>query len=161
MEEDIKILESYLDRNTQLFEDYGDTAIIQDKEIQALENLIKEYRKLEEELERQREINTIINKQNLDDNYERALEKTMTKFLNENIGNEFIPKSKVKEKMEELDRKIDFLNLQLTKCYEKRDKLGTETEIDKNEELIFTLENLKDEAWVERRVLQELLGDEK
>lgn len=100
MEENIKILEGYLDRNTQLFEDYGEKAIIQNKEIQALENIIKGYRKLEEELERQREINTIINKQNLDDNYERALEKTMTKFLNENIENDYIPKSKVKEKID-------------------------------------------------------------
>lgn len=46
MEEDIKILEGYLDRNTQLFEDYGENAIIQDKEIQALENLIKEFKKI-------------------------------------------------------------------------------------------------------------------
>ena len=45
MEENIKILEGYLDRNTQLFEDYGENAIIQDKEIQALENLIKELKK--------------------------------------------------------------------------------------------------------------------
>lgn len=105
MEENIKILEGYLDRNTQLFEDYGGNAIIQDKEIQALENIIKEYRELEEELERQREINTIINKQNLNDNYERALEKTMTKFLNENIENDYIPKSKLQEKKEELETK--------------------------------------------------------
>ena len=108
---------------------------------QALENLIKEYRKLEEELERQREINTIINKQNLDDNYERALEKTMTKFLNENIENDYIPKSKVKEKIEEINKNIDLAI--------DNSKGGLDEEfIDKGSELLS-----------QKRVLQELMED--
>ena len=86
---------------------------------QALENLIKEYRKLEEELERQRDINTIINKQNLDDNYERALEKTMTKFLNENIENDYIPKLKVKEKIEELETKLKVFEKDIRYCKDR------------------------------------------
>lgn len=52
MEENIKILEGYLDRNTQLFEDYGENAIIQDKEIQAIESLIKGYKEKEEKLKK-------------------------------------------------------------------------------------------------------------
>lgn len=79
MEENIKILEGYLDRNTQLFEDYGENAIIQDKEIQALENLIKGYRELEVENKAYEEGKIFTNEQ--------------IKVIKENT----IPKSKVKE----------------------------------------------------------------
>jgi hypothetical protein len=72
---------------------------------------------------------------------------------------ESISKSKVKEKIEEIDRMIKYLNSELTKCYEKREKLGTETEIDSNELLIFSLENAKDEAYTKKQVLQELMED--
>lgn len=99
-----------------------------EKDKKRLENLIKEYKnlieveqehrkengelrervkELEEEIERQKDINTIINKNNLDDKYEEVLEKVMTKFLNNNIENDYIPKSKVKEKIEELETKCN------------------------------------------------------
>lgn len=91
MEENIKILEDLAETLNKTCENGICEASM------SIEKLIKGYRELEEELERQREINIIINKQNLNDNYERALEKTMTKFLNENIENDYIPKSKVKE----------------------------------------------------------------
>lgn len=109
MEEDIKILESYLDRNTQLFEDYGDTAIIQDKEIQAIENLIKGYRELEEKLDNSRKANELLNKTNnelrleIRTTYSKVVNDIISKF---NLGDDYIPKSKVQEKLEELDKKI-------------------------------------------------------
>lgn len=137
MEEDIKILEEFIEAVGEEYEVL--------KEKQALERVVKGYRKLEEENEslvRQYE-------------YQGAL-MVNEYFSKDQVYELFIPKSKVKEKIEELDRKIDFLNSQLTKCYEKREKLGTETEIDYNEELIFNLENLKDEAWAQRQVLREI-----
>ena len=89
MEENIKILEGYLDRNTQLFEDYGENAIIQDKEIQALENLIKGYRELEKENEHYKKYSVMMSTEGL------LINGVKFSF------NEFIPVSKVKEKIEE------------------------------------------------------------
>lgn len=71
-----------------------------------------------------------------------------------------IPKSKVKEKIEELDKRIDFLNTELTKCYIEREKLGTETDIDNNETYIFYMEEEKNFREKQEEVLQELLREE-
>lgn len=116
--EDIKILEDYLlGKKMQ----YG-SGYIYFREFVALENLIKGYRELEQEVERQKEINTIINKENLDDKYEEVLENVMTKFLNDNVNNDFIPKSKIREKMEELDNMIKEINKRKTsKVHSRRD----------------------------------------
>lgn len=104
MERNIKILEVYLDRNTQLFEDYGENAIIQDKEIQAIENLIKGYRNSEDIMK-----NAV--KENLElKEYIRELEEDNQKFESGKfltpaqcvrIGKDYIPKSKVKEIVDE------------------------------------------------------------
>ena len=94
MEEDIEILEEMIT---------WDCLLPNKRQTEALENLIKGYRELEKELERQKEINIIINKENLNDKYEEALEKVMTKFLNDNVNNDFIPKSKIKEKMKKYE----------------------------------------------------------
>lgn len=102
IEEDIK-LEEELIKEYKL---YGDLDGIQDLRpyMKAIENILNRNKELEEELQRQKEINTVINKENLDDKYEEVLEKVMTKFLNNNIKNDFIPKSLVKEKIEELNK---------------------------------------------------------
>ena len=81
------------------------------------------------------------------------------KKLNEYKEN-YIPKSKVKEKIEELDKRIDFLNTELTKCYIEREKLGTETDIDNNEAYIFYMEEEKNFREKQEEVLQELLREE-
>lgn len=73
---------------------------------------------------------------------------------------ESIPVSKVKEKIEELDKRIDFLNTELTKCYIEREKLGTETDIDNNETYIFYMEEEKNFREKQEEVLQELLREE-
>ena len=71
-----------------------------------------------------------------------------------------IPTSLIKEKIEELDKRIDFLNTELTKCYIEREKLGTETDIDNNETYIFYMEEEKNFREKQKEVLQELLGEE-
>lgn len=75
--------------------------------------------------------------------------------IKNNIG--LIPKSKVKEKIEELDKRIDFLNTELTKCYIEREKLGTETDIDNNETYIFYMEEEKNFREKQKEALQDLL----
>lgn len=72
------------------------------------ERVLKENEEQKREIERQKDINTIINKKGIDKYYEKVLEKTMTKFLNDNIANDFIPKKKVKEKIKELEEKMKY-----------------------------------------------------
>ena len=67
--------------------------------------ILEENEDLKSEIKKQKDINTIINKKGLDKNYENALEKIMAKFLNDNIANEFLPKQKIKDKIEELKQK--------------------------------------------------------
>ena len=83
--------------------------------------------------------------------YEKTLEK---------LQKETIWKSKVKEKIEEIDKKIKCLHEELTKCCEERDKLGTETEIDNNEVRIFTLEEEIDKLHTQKQILEDLLREE-
>ena len=66
-----------------------------------IEKLQKENEELKTELERQKDINIIINQKGLEKNYEKALEKTMTKFLKNNIDKDVIPVQRIKEKIEE------------------------------------------------------------
>lgn len=73
---------------------------------------------------------------------------------------DYIPIQKVKDKIEELDKRIDFLNTELTKCYIEREKLGTETDIDNNETYIFYMEEEKNFREKQEEVLQELLREE-
>lgn len=57
------------------------------------------------EIEKQKAINTFINHENLEDKYEEVLEKVMTKFLNNNIDNAFIPKQVIRDKI--LEREFE------------------------------------------------------
>lgn len=65
--------------------------------------VLKENEELKVELERQKDINTIINQKRIDKNYEKALEKSMSKFLKTNMAKDFVPIQKVKAKIEELN----------------------------------------------------------
>lgn len=69
--------------------------------------LLKENEELKKEIEKQKYINTVINEKGLDKNYEKALEKTMTKFLKNNIANDFISKQTVKDKIEKYKKLSD------------------------------------------------------
>lgn len=64
--------------------------------------VLKENEELKVELERQKDINTIINQKRIDKNYEKALEKSMSKFLKTNMAKDFVPIQKIKDKIEEL-----------------------------------------------------------
>lgn len=65
--------------------------------------VLKENEELKVELERQKDINTIINQKRIDKNYEKALEKSMSKFLKTNMAKDFVPIQKIKDKIEELN----------------------------------------------------------
>ena len=78
MEEDIKILE-----NIKKFVEIEFKHYITDRELKAIENLIKGYRELKESI--------------------KQLDKLTFEFSNE-VAREYIPKSKIKEKIEELEK---------------------------------------------------------
>lgn len=88
MMNNIEILEEFIEKNIKS----RLRTELNANELQAIENLIKEYKELKEKYE------FVINN-NLDDKYEEVLEKTFKKY----IDKDFISKSKVKEKIEELD----------------------------------------------------------
>lgn len=102
MEEDIKILEEWLKQLNDLFDK---TKINNIKERQALEHLIKEYRELEEN---NRQLEKWLNYYKLGDTAEEFEElfgnvpindiEKIKKYIFQN----YIPKSKTKEKIEEL-----------------------------------------------------------
>ncbi len=74
--------------------------------------------RLKVELERQKDINTIINQKGIDKNYEKALEKSMLKFLKTNMAKDFVSVQKVKDKIEELKQKKKKHGNCLIKMYE-------------------------------------------
>lgn len=109
IEEDIKVLENLLDEGFEAMcyeEAQAINHILSDykRVLERNEVLLKENEDFKREIERQKDINTIINTKGIDKCYEKVLEKTMTKFLNNNIANDFIPKKKVKDKIEELKK---------------------------------------------------------
>lgn len=69
-------------------------------------------------------------------------------------------KDKIREKIEELDKRIDYLKTELNKFYIEREKLGTETEIDNNEEYIFNLEHEENIRYTQKYAYLELLQKE-
>ena len=80
MEEDIKILEEFIDAVGEEYE------VVKEK--QALENLIKRYRELEESKITRERVNDI--------------QEETKRIVNET----YIPKPKIKEKIEEIDKAI-------------------------------------------------------
>ena len=138
MEEDIEILENYI-------REWNDTDVEQ-----ALQNLIARYKELED---KNKTLETLL-QGNL---YQMYL---YYKELAGRYQANSISKDKVKEKIEELDKRIDFLNTELTKCYIEREKLGTETDIDNNETYIFYMEEEKNFREKQEEILQELLREE-
>lgn len=118
MEEDINILTAFLLSNIP--------EIITQEEFdevkQALENLIKGYRELEEKLDNSRKANELLNKTNnelrleIRTTYSKVVNDIISKF---NLGDDYIPKSKVEGKIEELNKnellcKMNFENIKFT-----------------------------------------------
>ena len=110
-------------------------------------NLIEKLQKENEELRAKWDKDTHILQNKLD-------------YANADKINNYIPVSLVEEKIEELDKRIDFLNTELTKCYIEREKLGSETDIDNNETYIFYMEEEKNFREKQEEVLQELLRED-
>ena len=151
MEEDIKILEEYFELTKS-----GYIVYPHDKEYKALQNLLTKYKQLEQENEKLKEA-TIINKnlyeevcnknKELEDKCIDIAERLYTermanavmsnniKGYQEELANS-IPKSLIKEKIEELDK----------------EKLKYDNDL-----RIYTLRNTFD---FQKEVLQELLGEE-
>lgn len=151
MEENIKILEEIVEtyRSCSVNEEGFDMKVdigFMKKECEALENLIAGYKQLEEENKKFYEGEIFTAKQ--------------LKNIEQNQKKYFINKQVVIEKIEELDKRIDFLNTELTNCYIEREKLGTETDIDNNETYIFYMEEEKNFRKKQEEVLQELLREE-
>ena len=122
MEEDIMILESecyYLEELGYLRENNHFIRFNQ-----ALGNLIKGYRELEKQLDSSRKANELLNKTNnelrleIRTTYSKVVNDIISKF---NLGDEYIPKSKIKEKIEELketadeDNQDDYIKIQVLK----------------------------------------------
>lgn len=80
--------------------------------------VLKENEELKVELERQKDINTIINQKRIDKNYEKALEKSMSKFLKTNMAKDFVPIQKIKDKIEELEH-TELMSIDYEKEYKK------------------------------------------
>ena len=110
MEEDIKILEEYIENlfkygDRELLEKENIVKCIEYKEIQAIENLLKRYKELEEEVESQdKTIDKLVEEQEEREIYTHSLEeenKTYIAQLNGAFDRGFIPISviqKYKEK---------------------------------------------------------------
>lgn len=113
--------------------------------------VLKENEKLKVELERQKDINTIINQKRIDKNYEKALEKSMSKFLKTNMAKDFVPVQKVKDKIEKEIKYhgkniLDIENITMLKGKTAKE----EAEIEFNKYAIVVL----------KKMLQELLESE-
>lgn len=99
MEEDIKIVEDFIEYSQEMINDMEyerpvDVTIHQ-TQVTALENLIKGYRELEEE-----------NEKLIQDLHEMTISNNHKKenWVHKNCLNGYIPKSKIKNKKEELEK---------------------------------------------------------
>ena len=140
MEEDIKMLEKLC--NQIIDEDDLDMfEILSPYEIaQAIKNLLTRYKELEEKNKTQLEA------------FELGKESSRKR-----IEYDYIPKSKVKEKIEELEEEIKpKQDIHQKLCIEVN-KIGTETEYDYAMEELSILDDELREKLIKKRVLQDLL----
>lgn len=166
MKEDIKILEEHLEwmKEANLELDAWE------KEVPALENLLTRYKKLEEENKKtnviqagRRNGKTIELAMSLREEILKLPECKLYGIKNCKgkvillTKEEVIPKSKVKEKIEELENKIRPKQEIHQKLCKEIDKTGTETEYDYAMEELSILDDELREMLIEKRVLQELL----
>lgn len=76
----------------------------------------------------------------------------------ESILSDYIrQKQKIKDKIEEIDKRLDFIKIELKKLYIENETIGTETEIDNNEYYIYNLEKEQELRHSQKTILQELL----
>lgn len=113
MEEDIKVLEEIIEINKK----YGIDICINRDEIQAIENLIARNKELEEEnikYERANDYLQTLNHKYYEDNVTLLRKNGNVEILSDDIHfkyiddvNNYIPKSKVREKIDELEKEIE------------------------------------------------------
>lgn len=133
MEEDIKILEFWKEAEIGFPLLNFRKPIFPEREKQALENIITRYKELEEKLDNSRKANELLNKKNNELRWEK---RTMySKVANDiiskfNLGDDYIPKSKVKEKIEELEKYLK------TKNVGRWDGFGARSRIEVLQELL-------------------------
>ena len=95
MEEDINILDEVVGRSKELREkDFG--MLIGTKQMQSIENLLKGYRELEEELKREKIWRIRLEKENED-----TCNEVNNNYIRKSL---VIPKSKIQEKIDELEK---------------------------------------------------------
>lgn len=99
--------------------------------------------------------------QGLLDLYQKEKEKNKKyKDVISSLNNNWVSKAEIKAKIEERDIRIDYLDKELAEAYIAREKLGTETGIDFNEQYIYNMEQERSIRHTEKRVLQSLLEEE-
>lgn len=137
MEEDIKRIENLIKKCDDCNLKECIQCDISWSEIQSIKEFYKSYKILKEENTTSKNITS----------------QLMSDFINKNV----IPVFLVKEKIEELEKRMDYLNTELSKCYIEKEKLGTENDIDNNETYIYYIEQEKDYRYLQKEVLEELL----
>lgn len=117
---------------------------------QALENLIQENKELKKENEKLTYARNWY--------FEHFTSQACTpEQLHKILRFDYIPKSKVKEKIEEINKRIDYLDKELAEAYIQREKLGTETELDSNEQYIYNMEQERSVRHTEKYAYLKLL----
>lgn len=148
---DIEILEAFIERDLQMHEDYGVKATIEDKEIQAVNNIIIEFKRTLKQNQAYKDRINILrdrvqeNERTIKDltntfvrekqNYENDIDILMNKIDEYEINTvwkyavkeEYIPKSLVKEKIIQDKANLNkSVNANLKKAYKARIEFGQE-----------------------------------
>ena len=162
MEEIINLSKEEIENN-----DENITAILDLEDLKSLENLLTRYKQLEEENKiYKEELKKIDKALNLEEGTLAPNRNVIIESLNGGISllnkiiDDSIPKSKVKEKIEELENKIRPKQEIHQKLCKEIDKTGTETEYDYAMEELSILDDELREMLIEKRVLQDLLREE-
>lgn len=74
------------------------------------------------------------------------------------INLNYISKQKIKDNIEEINKRIDYIKTELTKLYIENET-STETEIDSNEYYIYNLEKEEELRYSQKTILQQLLKE--
>ena len=111
IEEDIKILKNAIKYNKRQFEEIGTHILLQDDEQKAITHILLEREQDKKKIEELEEENAILRKANniTKDLTKEVKIKDITQVMNksyEEFINQFIPKQKVKYKMEKLNKEI-------------------------------------------------------
>ena len=134
MEEDIKILEDFIDYYGFIKTAIGDDNIrqfeinISKNEIKAIENLIARNKELKKENKELKEITTNYNAYPYYDGDDRIIIADVKYFANGFFKNNFIPKSKIKEKIEEYrSKRIKLANSTYGNFWDNPDIVNSDT----------------------------------